>query len=119
MSESPKTPAQRDRSKEHRRRTHAAPHVSGLRGASLPLTARVFLVPGATDLRPSVDGLAALVQVRFGFDPLSAAISSSSASVVGRRRHSAYRSSLTICHLLHPLDGRKVPCVPLHGMSRD
>lgn len=38
---------------------------------TLPPTVRVFVATGATDLRRSVDGLSAIVQRRFGMDPLS------------------------------------------------
>jgi transposase len=38
---------------------------------SLSATHRVYLACGATDLRKSIDGLAALVQTSFGLDPFS------------------------------------------------
>ncbi len=38
---------------------------------SLPPSVRIYLSPGASDLRRSMDGLAALVRDRLGLDPLS------------------------------------------------
>ncbi len=38
---------------------------------SVPPAVRIFLATGATDLRRSIDGLAAIVRDRFGLDPLS------------------------------------------------
>ena len=38
---------------------------------SLPPSVRVYLSPGASDLRRSMDGLAALVRDQLGLDPLS------------------------------------------------
>lgn len=38
---------------------------------NVPATARVYLACGSTDLRKSIDGLAALVQEGFGLDPFS------------------------------------------------
>lgn len=32
---------------------------------------RIYLAPGATDLRRSIDGLSAIVRERFGLDPLA------------------------------------------------
>lgn len=38
---------------------------------TLPPSVRVYLAPGATDLRRSIDGLMALARDRLGLDPLS------------------------------------------------
>ena len=38
---------------------------------TVPTTAQVYLAFGSTDLRKSIDGLAALVQEGFGLDPFS------------------------------------------------
>ena len=38
---------------------------------TVPPAVRIYLATGATDLRRSIDGLAALVRERFGLDPLS------------------------------------------------
>lgn len=38
---------------------------------TLPPSVRVFLAAGATDLRRSIDGLAAMVRERLGLEPLS------------------------------------------------
>ncbi|TMV43149.1 IS66 family insertion sequence element accessory protein TnpB [Paenibacillus mesophilus] len=41
---------------------------------SLPSNLQVYLALGATDLRKSIDGLAAVVQERYGLDPFSASL---------------------------------------------
>lgn len=41
---------------------------------SLPSTLPVYFALGATDLRKSIDGLAAVVQERFGLDPFSSSL---------------------------------------------
>jgi len=38
---------------------------------TLPPSVRIYLAPGATDLRRSVDGLGALTRDRLGLDPLT------------------------------------------------
>jgi transposase len=38
---------------------------------TLPPSVRIYLAPGATDLRRSIDGLMALARDRLGLDPLS------------------------------------------------
>jgi transposase len=38
---------------------------------SIPPAVRIYLATGATDLRRSIDGLAAIVRERFDLDPLS------------------------------------------------